>query len=201
MNRPDDLQHLWQTQAVDTVMKGEQMRIAVLKEINTFDREIRMRNGIEIVAALVVAAFFGFAAWMQQNGIQRLGSAIVAAAALWIVFYIRRNGADDGDPAPDQPSDSFRRALARKYERQIQLLRNVKFWYLLPMYVGLLVGNAGSLQEHARTRPLTWVDAIPPLIYTSVFLGIWWLNEVYAVRKLERLRTGITSGVDDETPC
>ena len=201
MNRPDDLEQLWKTQPVDVTMKGEDMRSVVLKKITGFDRMIRTRNRIESLAALAVAVFFAYAAWMQRNGIERLGSVIIVAGALLIVYYIRRHGADGADPSPDQTVASFRRALVLKYEHQIRLLRNVKYWYLLPMFVGLLTAAGGRLREEAGRRPLSWADAIPPVVYTLVFAGVWWLNEVYAVRKLQRLREGALSGGEEETLC
>lgn len=198
MNRPDDLEYLWKTQPVDTSIVGEEMRSVVLKKIASFDRRIRIRNRTESVAALAVAVFFGYAAWMQRNGIERLGSAIIVAGALWIIYYLRNHGTNPADPSPDQTVGSYRHALALKYEHQIRLLRSVKFWYLLPMYVGLLTSSVGLLKEQAEKRPLTLADAIFPLVYTLIFAGVWWLNEAYSVRKLQRLRTQVLSGIDEE---
>ena len=197
---PDELEILWKTQPLDNAVKGEEMRMAVLQKITSFDRMIRMRNRIESVAALAVAAFFLYAG-TQRNGLQRLGSLIVAAGALWIIYYVRRHGMDHGEPAPDQPVESFRQALALKYEHQIRLLRNVKFWYLLPMYIGLLTTTAGLLNDQSQTRRLMWTDAIGPVIYTLIFAGVWWLNEVFAVHKLQRSRTQILSGMDNHSQC
>jgi len=201
MNKPDDLENLWKAQPVGTAMRGEEMRGIVLKKIAGFDRAIRLRNRAEILAALVVSATFAYFAWVQRNGIERLGSIVIAASALWIIYYIWRYGSQPGDPNPDQTVASYRRALARKYEHQIRLLRNVKFWYLLPMYVGLLISSAGLLMEHVKNGVLSWTDAIGPLVYTSVFAGVWWLNEVYTIRKLQRWLTDVTSGAEAETQC
>jgi hypothetical protein len=188
MNKPDDFEQLWRTQPLETAVKGEEMREIILKKITSFDRTIRRRNTRETVAAVVVAICFGFVAWKQHNRIEQLGSATVVAGALWIIFYIRRHGVEPADPVPDQSVTAYRRALILKYEHQIRLLRNVKFWYLTPMYLGLLVSSAGMLTERAQTRPITWADAIPPLVYTLIFAGVWWLNEVYGVRKLQQMR-------------
>ncbi|HXA07009.1 MAG TPA: hypothetical protein VNY30_19315 [Bryobacteraceae bacterium] len=41
-----------------------------------------------------------------------------------------------------------------------------------------------------------------PLIYTLIFAGIWWLNEIYGVRKLERMRAQVTFGTaEGESQC
>ena len=201
MNKPDELENLWKAQPVDTAMRGEEMRVIVLKKIAGFDRAIRLRNRAEIVAALVVFASFACFAWVQKNGIQRLGSMVISASALWIIYYIWRHGSEPGDPDPDQTVASYQLALRRKYEHQIRLLRNVKFWYLLPLYVGLLVSSTGILREHAEKGVLSWVDAIGPLVYTLIFAGIWWLNEVYTVRRLQRWLADVKSGAEAETQC
>lgn len=202
MNKPDDLEQLWKTQPVDPVVKGEEMRKIILRKTEKFDRTIRRRNIRETVAAAMVAIFFTYIAWGQRNGIDRAGSIILVASSLWIIYYMWRRGGKPPDPNPDQTLEGYRRALVRKYDHQIRLLRNVKFWYLAPMYVGLLIATAGLLKERAASGALTWVDAIGPIVYTLVFAAIWWLNEVYTVRKLQGMRTKLMAGEEEqETPC
>jgi hypothetical protein len=196
MNRPDDLEQLWKTQPVDPAVKGEEMRKIVLKKTEKFDRTIRRRNIQETVAAAIVAIFFTFIAWAQRNAIERAGSIILVASALWIVYYIWRRGAGPPDPDPDQTLEGYQRALIRKYDHQIRLLRNVKFWYLLPFYVGLLTGSVGLLKEQVEKGASIWFAVLYPLFYTLFFAFVWWLNEVYGVRKLERMRAQVTSGIE-----
>jgi len=96
----------------------------------------------------------------------------------------------------------YQRSLAEKYDHQIRLLRSVKFWYLAPMYVGLLTMTAGLLKERAASGTLKWLDALGAVVYTVVFAAIWWLNEVYGVRKLERMSAKLIAGGEEiETPC
>ncbi|MBV8807314.1 MAG: hypothetical protein JO033_01455 [Acidobacteriaceae bacterium] len=196
-----NLEELWKSQIVDTGTKGEQMRRIVLEKTATFDRMIRLRNETEILAALLVVAAFSYFAWLQRNGLERAGSIVIIAGALWIVYYILRHGAGPEDPSPDQTISSYQRALVRKYEHQIRLLRKVKFWYLAPLYIGLLTGSVGILREHAKQGTVGWADAILPLLYTLVFAGVWWLNEVYSVRKLQRWRAQVLAGAEGETQC
>ena len=202
MNRPDELEQLWKTQPVGPAMEGEEMRKIVMARMEKFDRVIRKRDIRETVAALVVAAFFTYAAWRKTNALTLAGSVIIVASALWTIYYIWRHGTEPSDPNPDQTLAGYQRALARKYDHQIRLLRNVKFWYLAPMYVGLLFGSAGMLKEHAEKGTLKWPDALGPLFYTLVFAVVWWLNEVHTVRKLQRMRTKLMAGVEEpETSC
>jgi hypothetical protein len=197
MNTPDELDELWATQPVEPAVKGEEMRQIVLQKIDKFDRIIRRRNLVESAAALVVVAFFACAAWWQHNGIERLGSLIIVAAALWIIYYLRRHGAEPPEASPDQSLAGYQRALIVKYDHQIRLLRGVKFWYLLPLYAGLATQSAGLLKERAEKGSLTWTDAIFPALYTLFFAFVWWLNEVHTVRRLERMRAKMASGMAD----
>jgi hypothetical protein len=202
MNKPDDLEQLWKTQPVDPAVKGEEMRKIILRKTEKFDRTIRRRNIRETVAAAMVAIFFTYIAWGQRNGIDRAGSIILVASSLWIIYYMWRRGGKPPDPNPDQTLEGYRRALVRKYDHQIRLLRNVKFWYLAPMYVGLLVVSAGLLTERVQKGSPIGLAVLYPLVYTILFAGIWWMNEVYAVRKLERMRAQVTSAIEEaETQC
>jgi len=202
MNGPDELENLWKNQPVDPAVKGEEMCKIVLQKTEKFDRRIRRRNLREMIAGAFVAVFFTFTAWAQHDPIQRAGNIVIVAGALWIMYYIRRYGAAPPDPNPDQTLDGYQHALVRKYDHQIRLLRGVKFWYLLPLYVGLLIGSVGLLKEQAEKGASLWLVALFPVFYTLFFAFIWWLNEVRGVRKLEWLREQVTSGIQDgETPC
>jgi hypothetical protein len=209
MNGADELGHLWKTQPVDAAVKGEEMRKIILNKTEKFDRTIRRRNIRETVAALAVAAFYIYATLVQRDGIARLSSAIITTGALYFVYYIWRGGTEPAsstlslrDLRPDQTLADYQRALVSKIDHQIRLLRSVKYWGLLPIFVGLLIGSIGIVKEHAEKGTLTWIDGVAPLLYTLVFAGIWWLNEVWAVRKLQRMRTKLMAGAEEpETQC
>ena len=95
---------------------------------------------------------------------------------------------------------SYTRALVERYDHQIRLLKSVKYWYLLPMYVGLLIISAGVLQQRAKGGNLGWWDFAGPVFYTAFFAAVWWLNEVSAVRRLRKLRARLLSITnEDET--
>ena len=195
MNKPDVLEQLWQTQPVETDMKGDQMRQIILRKTEKFERTIWWRNTREVVASAVAGIVFAYLTWKQANGIARLGSAIITGTMVWIIYYFWRYGSGPADPRPDQSAAAFQSALISKIDHQIRLLRNVKLWYLLPMYVGLIIFSAGGVRDHTVTGTLSWRDAIGPVFYTLFFAFVWWLNEVYAVRKLECWRTKLAAGV------
>lgn len=193
--KTDELEQLWQTQPVRAGVKGDEMYQIILRKTEKFERTIRWRNTREVVASAVAGVVFAYLTWKQTNGITRLGSAVITGTMAWIIYYFWRYGSSPADPSPDQSAAAFQSALISKIDHQIRLLRNVKLWYLLPMYVGLIIFSAGGIRDHAVTGTLSWRDAIGPLLYTVLFAFVWWLNEVYAVRKLERWRNKLAAGV------
>jgi len=195
MNKPDELEQLWQTQPVEADMKGEEMRQIILRKTEKFERTIWWRNTREVAASAVAAIVFAYLTWKQANGLARLGSAIITCSMVWIIYYFRRHGSGPADPAPDQSAAAFQSALISKIDHQIRLLSNVKLWYLLPMYVGLMIFSAGGIRDHAFAGTLSWRDVTGPVLYTGFFSFVWWLNEVYAVRKLERWKTKLAAGI------
>ncbi len=177
------------------------MLTLVLKKTKRFDRTIRVRNLTECVTAGVLAPLFALAAWLAANMWIRTGYAVVAGSCVWILFYLLRYGGDTRGPAPDQRLNVFEQELLKKYEHQIRLLKSVKYWYLLPLYVGLLLVDAGRISEHVAHGQAIWADFIAPVIYTAVFAAIWWLNESYGVRRLREQRTQLLALLGEQGIC
>jgi hypothetical protein len=164
------------------------MLTIAMERANRFDHKIKARNWRECGAAALVTPIFAVMAWQSPNALACAGNLVVAASGLWIVFYMLRYGREAPAPAPDRSLADFQQALLREYEHQIRLLKNVKYWYLLPPYVGLLLASAGKIMARTAEGQLGRPEPVAVTIYTAVFGGAWWLNEVYAVRKLRRAR-------------
>lgn len=193
MNGEDELQKLWKSQPPCGSVKGNEMLEIVEKRMQKFDRMITMRNRLECIAAAAVVIFFTWTAFHTPNVVMKGGSLVVAGGAAWIIFYMLRYG--KAKPAVD-PSDNlanYTQALVGRYDHQIRLLKSVKYWYLLPMYIGLLIMSVGIAIQTAQAGIPVWVDLIGPAICTIVFGIIWWLNEVPAVRRLRSERAQLLS--------
>ena len=188
MNGQDELLELWCSQPPLRAAKGENMLAFVRRKTSGFDRIIAVRNWMESIAGGAVGACFAFFAFKAHNPLLRAGCLIIAAGMVWIIFYILRYGKG---PSPVDPSLNlmgYTQALAERYDYQIRLLKSVKYWYLLPPYLGLVLGTAGVFQERAKAGILSWFDLTGPVLYTAVFVAVWCLNEVYSVRRLQEER-------------
>lgn len=202
MNGQDELHDLWCSQPSLKTGRGEDMLRFVQTRTNRFDRAMAVRNWIECIAAGVVVAMFGFSALRTEDALERAGSFVIAASAAWIIFYLLRYGRGPREVDPSQDLRGYAQALVNRYDHQIKLLKSVKYWYLLPPYLGLLLGTLGIVRDKARTGALSWSDSIPPMIYTAVFAAVWWLNEVYSVGRLRQERAkllAMTANGEGET--
>jgi hypothetical protein len=184
----DELNQLWCGQTTGPPTKGEDMLTIAIERAERFDRTIRLRNWRECGAGVLVAAIFAFIALESPNALAVAGNLLVAASGLWIVFYLLRYGRGAPLPAPDRSLADFQQALLQQYDQQIRLLLRVKYWYLLPPYVGLLLASAGTVMANAAKGQPAWPQSIAVVIYTSVFAVVWWLNGTYAADKLRAKR-------------
>ena len=192
MNGQDELQEIWNSQPLRGNVKGEEIMELVQTKIRRFDRTIALRNLRECIAAAIVAVFFVWSAFRMPNAVMKTGSIVVATGAVWIVYYLLRHGQAPATTDPNQDVTGYTRALVERYDRQIRLLKSVRYWYLLPMYVGLLILSAGRLLD-AKTGSRGWWGLAEPAVVTAVFAGVWWLNEVVAVGRLLKQRARLLS--------
>jgi len=192
MNARDELQELWIGQPSRGNAHAGELLVLVQRKTRRFDLMIITRNLIESAAALFVAVFFGrYALVRAENPLERTGSVIVAAGACWIILYLLRHSQGLSALDPSQDLTSYTAALLARYDHQIHILRSARYWYLLPLYVGLLVINAGIISGRAHPWTMGWRDVAGPASYTAVFAVVWWLNEVYGVGKLRRERANL----------
>jgi hypothetical protein len=189
----NELHDLWQSQPQSNNTKGNDMLEMVQKKLKKFDRMIAWRNRIECIAAAAVAIFLTWTALHVPNAVMKVGCMVVVGGAAWIVFYMLRYGSTGAAIDPNTSLANYTQALVGRYDRQIRLLKSVKYWYLLPMYVGLLILSVGMSMQRAQLGAPAWLDLIAPAICTVVFGVIWWINEVPAVRRLTKERAQVLS--------
>jgi len=192
MNGQDELREIWSSQPLCGELKGEEIMEVVQRKIRHFDRAIALRNLLECIAAVAVAVFFVWSAFRMPNAVMKTGSIVVAAGAVWIVYYLLRHGQAAPAADPSQDVVGYTRCLIERYDRQIRLLKSVKYWYLLPLYLGLLILSAGRLVD-AKSGRLGWWGLGEPAVISAVFAAVWWLNEVAGVGWLSKERARLLS--------
>lgn len=189
MDVRDELRDLWCSQPEDAMAaKKEELVELVVNKTADFDRKVFRRNLRECVAAVIVTAMFTWMAFHASNALQRTGLLIVAASGLWIIFFLLRYGRASESADPAQDLAAYRQALVNRYDRQISVLKSVKYWYLLPPWIGVMLSNAGQMVSDAQKGRFGWWDFIAPAMVTAFFAVVWWLNEGWALPKLRAAR-------------
>lgn len=197
MNGQDELRELWSATPVPPV-KSTEVLAMVEKRMKRFDRMVFMRNLRECAASLVVSGVFLAMALKSHEPWQRAGEWIIVISGLVTAFTLVRYGRSGKPLDAGRSLTEYVGELMKRYDQQIWLLRNVKYWYLLPMYVGLLMLTGGMLLQQSRAGAMKWPTLAMPVVYTAVFGWIWWLNEVSAAGKLRNCKEKLLRMMDEE---
>jgi hypothetical protein len=202
----DPVRSLWQSTPKETDKDMTQMIDAIQRRAKAFHRTIFWRDVREIGAAVVVVPIFVYVAIQARpSPLISGGFFLLAASCLFIAGWLYRSRRGGPKPAPEESVAAYGRTLLASYDRQIALLRTAKYWYVLPLYAGMLAVYAGMISKIAaplgRLReqaPERWLLGVAFLVLVFVFLTaasgfVWWLNERYAVRKLTAERESLAA--------
>lgn len=137
---PDDFQQAWQAQSEQTRMTVDTERLfeEFRQSQQKFDAILIVRDLCEVGTAVVLLPI-----WVAMGVFMKLPWTwyLTMPALVWIAGYmfvdLRRHR-----PRPDEASESLRQRVESslaQVNHQIWLLRNVLWWYLLPMFVPILI--------------------------------------------------------------
>lgn len=177
MDEGKELIRMWQENTLPAAPDPPQFAREVEMQIRNFDRRIFWRNLREYAAGGVFIVMMMFNLMVPER---RLLGVAGIAATLFVMFYLWWSHRNRQDPDPASDARSYRAALLARYDRQIRLARNAKYWYVLPLYSWMMLTVAVSGKPGAR---------LPYFIFmTACSLFVIWLNEVYGLKKLLKKR-------------
>lgn len=157
----------------------------VRRGADKFYRYVWWRNMIEYVACAAVVVIFTIYVFTMPHILQKIGSVLIIAAALYTPWQLhRRASADPPEKAGEMPIYRFLRA---QLVRQRDALKGIFRWYILPFIPGMaliMIGNAFDPRFTAQGPGVTvkWLAFAGAGIVVGV---IWWLNQL-AARRLQR---------------
>ena len=175
----DDAKTLWHLQESQTewTVPEQQILETVRRRTSDRDRILRRRDRRETWAAALVACFFGLAGVVLLIAglyLSSLGASIVVVASAWIAWKLNSTRKRYATSPPAQPLlDAIAHELD-KVEAQIDLLRTVFWWYILPLAGGALTMLLGLPGMEDRALIYTLVAAV-------LSAAVYGLNQ-YAVR-------------------
>lgn len=179
----EDLQQAWQSQAA-----GARVTIdtdVLLKEVRHYQQHFRAtifwRDAREVGVAAVMACLFLHWAIRDREWSQYLLSLGCFGVALFMLVdrWLQRKQ----QPVTNDPLRSCIEASLLQVNHQIWLLKNVLWWYLLPIMVGLAAAIGSQTWEMRDDGARVFIGlAGCTLVIGSVCWGVYWLNQ-FAVRK------------------
>lgn len=179
----DDLKKPWTAEVLagNVAPRLEGLRT----EMARVRRDARMRDVLMILPLLAVAGIAAFFNWWTRDAVSmqsRIGvlSMVVLAAAVTVVLLNARR-VTSGD------NWTLRARLEREIEtlrRQVSLLLNVGYWFLLPMFLVIVISS--SMGQYDRTGSYLPGAMAWRLhgIYLVIALLSYWLCRREAKRRL-----------------
>lgn len=199
----EELQKTWQSSspAATITIDSNLLLKEVRRNQKQFWRTIFWRDTREVgVAILLVIFFIPIGIWGHDWTYDMLGLVCLGVGTFMVVdrFIQRRKRPTANDPL----KGCIVRSL-HEVNHQVWLLKNVGWWYLLPLTGGLVIADTVDLwrSNHGWSA---WVNfLIMQLVNVLIWLGIYWLNQ-RAVRKSliprrEELE-GLLSSLDSDSP-
>jgi phosphoglycerol transferase MdoB-like AlkP superfamily enzyme len=179
----EDLQKAWQSQ--DPGAKVTVNAEVLLKEVRLNQQHFRAtifwRDVREVgVAAILACLFLYWAIRDRQWSSYLLAVACFGVGAFMLVDrWLQRRK----QPVTNEPLRSCIEASLLQINHQIWLLKNVLWWYLLPIMVGLAAAIGSQTWEMRAGGTRVFIGlAGCTLLIGSICWGVYWLNQ-FAVRK------------------
>lgn len=105
-------------------------------ELSLFEKTIRKRDKTEIGIALGLIPLFAVIAYFVPSLISKIGALLVIPSALLVVFMLKKVKKHKKEDL-SAPLKNHLIQYKIYVEKEIQLLKNVVYWYLLPLFLCL----------------------------------------------------------------
>jgi CubicO group peptidase (beta-lactamase class C family) len=169
----DALKKLWQEQNFrSSPPLSDEAQIAAMKtRMKDFDKTISGRDYGEVAACIFILLFFGWNLTFRNNSLlTQAGCVVLIASSVFIGWKLIASKRRLPKAEPDAPLFDAVKAELQKVENQIGLLKSVAWWYLLPLFVGVMMCHWGGRGE-----------ILFKLIYSAFVLALFafinWLNQ------------------------
>lgn len=182
----EDLKQTWQSQSGISQQRFDQIGAKVSDSTELLQATIFRRDARETIASVLVGVCVSFFLFSARNWLDWSGYAIVVIACVTIpmvLWWARKRSLAIVSAA------NFRDFVDIEIDylrRQVQLLRMVAWWYMLPIYVGfalIMLGLTGPRYSSGELVVLT----VCLTLSGGFFLYIWWLNQSARKAHLEPL--------------
>jgi hypothetical protein len=179
----DELQKAWNSQSsgATVTLDADALLKVVRRNQQSFRATIFWRDAREIGVAFFLTIYFSY------RGVQHhhWTDCLVGLACLFVGMFMIVDRLMQWRKRP-APGDSLKNCIEsslHQVNHQIWLLRNIFWWYLLPIVITLTISSGVSaLNSHHGAIIAMFSFVFATLVCGLVYGGVYWLNQ-YAVRK------------------
>lgn len=179
----EDLQKAWQSQnaSAQVTINSDMLLKEVRRNQQQFWATIFWRDVKEVGMAFLLALFFSYRGWRHHDWTDYL--LVVACLGVGTFMVVDRLVQRTLRPIFNDSLKGCIEASLIQVNHQIWLLRNIFWWYLLPLTVGWGISVLGTNWhvQHFNFR-IVFGEFTSVLLGVSIFWGVYWLNQ-FAVRK------------------
>lgn len=193
----DDLREQWQesnAQATNQQLREEAL-VRVCRGAERIKAKVLSRDIIETVAAIGAFLFFGIAIFNMPSLMARIGTAIILVWCVQVVWRLHHTRLKGRMTKIDLTVCQYYQREVEDVERQIAMLRNILWWYVLPGFVGVNLVFSGL----SASLLVSGVYFVVTLLFCG---GVVWLNHRAVRITFLPLRKEINALLDElnETP-
>jgi hypothetical protein len=191
-------QKAWQSQATGTkvVINAEVLLKEVRRNQQHFRTTIFWRDAREVGVAFLLTLFFSYHGLRHQDWTD--GLIALACFGVGAFMVVDRLLQRRKQPVANDTLKTCIESSLLQVRHQIWLLKNVLWWYLLPLGAALVIAISYSnwhAQQSVFDAVISW--GVGLLVIALVYWGIYWLNQ-FAVRtslepRRQELETLLTS--------
>jgi hypothetical protein len=183
-----ELMEMWQENTCPTPGSPGEYTPDFPAWVAKFDRKVFWQNFAEYAAVAIVLVR---SVHEIDSGDRPLIAPLASiTAAIFIGCYLWRKHRGTPSLDPMASAKTYRDALVDRLNRQIELARSVRYWYVLPVWCFFLVVFAGGtirmLANPVESGSTFLFLAIEFLLATAICVLLIWLNERYRVPKLQK---------------
>jgi hypothetical protein len=191
-----DLKRLWQQQTVApaTQIANTEVALQMKKRMDRFNRGIFWRDAREVGACLALIAWAGYGLACTASALTHAGHVIIILSSAFIAFRLTTTRRKNQAGQCSDPVSDFLVAEGVRIQNQINLLRSVLWWYILPLLSGAILMVLG--QEVSSIRKGVVLGVMIPFGWL-----VHWLNHrairtslLPLKRELARILAAVSTG-------
>ncbi len=187
-----NLKNIWQVgnSHKQVFINTQQLLTELTKDLNAFEAKLKKRDSLEITVALVMIPAAIVLAYFANSFLQQLGFGLIVPYCLLVIFQLKRVRKFKTLINLIQSQNDFLSQSKDYLIKEMNLLKSVLYWYILPALLSATLINLGSDSSQLE-QIITFV------VMVIVFAYIYYLNRKAVKNDFEPLIDKINSALNN----